>query len=56
MVRENKFEGWAAVDDKAVEGNLKWISYTPKTFCPDDIEGALVVCPSCEAREAMSYD
>lgn len=36
---ENKFEGWAAVDTKAVEGNLKWISYTPKTFCADDVEG-----------------
>jgi len=53
MVRENKFEGWAAVDDKAVEGNLKWISYTPKTFCPDDIEGAWEVSWIYKASKVM---
>lgn len=35
---ERKFEGWAALDENAVKGQLKWIEYEPKQFAEDDLE------------------
>jgi alcohol dehydrogenase (NADP+) len=35
---ERKFEGWAALNENAVKGQLKWIEYEPKQFAEDDVE------------------
>jgi hypothetical protein len=35
---ERKFEGWAAMDENAVKGGMKWTEYEPKEFAEDDVE------------------
>ena len=47
MSTENKFEGWAAVDNTAIKGNLKWIEYTPKKLEEDDVEVKILYAGIC---------
>lgn len=35
---DRKFEGWAAMDENSIKGEMKWIEYEPKQFAEDDVE------------------
>lgn len=44
---DGKFTGWAALDNTAVQGNLVYTTYTPKTFCEDDIDVKILYSGIC---------
>lgn len=35
---DRKFEGWAAMDENSIKGEMKWTEYEPKPFANDDVE------------------
>lgn len=35
---QRKFEGWQAMDENSVKGQMKWAEYEPKEFADDDVE------------------
>ncbi|KAI9634513.1 NADP-dependent alcohol dehydrogenase [Dioszegia hungarica] len=44
---QRKFEGWAAMDENSVKGQMKWTEYEPKEFADDDVELEVQYCGIC---------
>jgi len=38
MSTDYKFEGWMGLDQKSVEGNMKWQEFEPKTWSESDVD------------------
>lgn len=47
MSTDYKFEGWVGLDAKAVDGNMKWQEYTPKTWTETDVDIKISHCGIC---------
>lgn len=42
-----KFEGWAAHDPSAIEGNMKWQEIKPKAWEETDVDIKITHCGMC---------
>jgi alcohol dehydrogenase (NADP+) len=40
---DRKFEGWAAMDENSIKGEMKWTEYEPKPFADDDVESKFLL-------------
>jgi len=47
MSQEYKFEGWVALDEKSIDGNLKFQEYEPKKFDETDVDIEIMYCGMC---------
>lgn len=47
MSTEYKFQGWMGLDAKAVQGNLKFQRYEPKTWEETDVDIKITHCGIC---------
>jgi len=44
MATDYKFQGWLGLDKDAVNGNMKWQSFEPKSFEETDIDIKITHC------------
>lgn len=44
MATDYKFQGWLGLDKDAINGNMKWQSFEPKTFEETDIDIKITHC------------
>ncbi|WRT70565.1 uncharacterized protein IL334_007563 [Kwoniella shivajii] len=47
MSTEAVFKGWAGLDDKACQGNLKFQEFEPKKWDEDDVDVKILYCGIC---------
>ena len=47
MTTDYKFQGWMGKDKHAVEGNMVWQEYEPKTWQETDIDIKITHCGIC---------